>query len=67
MPVYLKYASIDGDSTAAGHEKWVEVNRQYASSWPNITRRGEVPADADEFKGVAGKFDKFFSANPGKR
>ena len=48
-------------------EKWVEVNRQYASSWPNITRRGEVPADADEFKGVAGKFDKFFSANPGKR
>jgi type VI secretion system secreted protein Hcp len=26
MPVYLKYASIDGDSTAAGHEKWVEVN-----------------------------------------
>ena len=48
-------------------EKWIEVNRQYAQSWPNITRRGEPPPDADQFKGVEGKFDKFFSPNPGKR
>jgi type VI secretion system secreted protein Hcp len=26
MPIYVKYASIDGDVTAAGHEKWIEVN-----------------------------------------
>jgi ferredoxin len=47
-------------------ERWAELNRQYATSWPNITRKGEAPADADEFKGVDGKFDKFFDPKPGK-
>ncbi|MBX6322917.1 MAG: ferredoxin family protein, partial [Rhodospirillaceae bacterium] len=51
--------------TEPGMEKWVEFNRQYASSWPNITRKGEPPADADSFKDVAGKLDKYFSPNPG--
>ena len=26
MPIYVKYGSITGDVTAAGHEKWIEVN-----------------------------------------
>jgi type VI secretion system secreted protein Hcp len=26
MPIYVKYDSIDGDVTAEGHEKWIEVN-----------------------------------------
>jgi type VI secretion system secreted protein Hcp len=26
MPIYVKYAAIDGDVTATGHEKWIEVN-----------------------------------------
>ena len=52
----------DGDLT-----KWLDLNRKYAESWPNITRKGTVPGDADQFKGEAGKFDKFFSANPAKR
>jgi ferredoxin len=48
-------------------ERWVEVNRQYAESWPNITRKGDAPADADQWKGVADKFEKHFSPNPAKR
>ena len=48
-------------------EKWLETNRQYSGSWPNITRKGEAPADADSFKGVPEKFAQYFSANPGKR
>ena len=52
--------------TEQGLEKCVELNRQYAEQWPNITRKGEAPADADQFKGVEGKFDKFFSPNPDK-
>ena len=58
--------AIVPDSEAVA-EKWLEVNRQYAASWPNITRKGEPPADADEWKGVADKFEKFFSPEPGKR
>jgi ferredoxin len=47
--------------------KWVEQNRKYAESWPNITRKGEVPSDADQWKDVPNKFDQYFSPNPGKR
>jgi ferredoxin len=47
-------------------EAWVELNREYASQWPNITRKGEPPADADSWKGVPGKFEKYFSPKPGE-
>ena len=43
-------------------DQWLEVNRQYAKTWPNITRKGEAPADADEWKDVPDKFAKQFSA-----
>jgi ferredoxin len=46
-------------------ERWVEMNRQYAEIWPNITRKGEPPEDAKDWEGVPGKFEKFFSPKPG--
>jgi len=52
--------------TDASMEKWVEMNREYAEKWPNITRKGEAPADADKYKDEADKFAKYFSAKPGK-
>jgi ferredoxin len=51
--------------TDAKAERWLEVNRTYATDWPNITRKKAAPADADEFKNVDGKFEKFFSPKPG--
>jgi ferredoxin len=54
----------DTDGSA---EKFAEVNRQYSQSWPNITRKGDHPADADEWKGKPNKFAEHFSANPAKR
>jgi ferredoxin len=54
----------DTDSEA---EKWLEVNRDYSTDkWPNITRKAEPPADADEHKDETGKFDKYFTPNPGE-
>jgi ferredoxin len=50
----------------SGTDKWLEVNRQYAAEWPNITRKGEAPADADAWKGVEDKFEKHFDPAPGK-
>ena len=26
MPIYIQYGTLTGDVTAAGHEKWIEVN-----------------------------------------
>ena len=47
-------------------EKWVEVNREYSEKWPNITQMGEPPEDGDNYREETGKFDKYFSQEPGK-
>ena len=46
-------------------ERWVEVNRDYAAAWPNITRKKPEPPDADDWKDVADKFAQHFSPKPG--
>ena len=46
-------------------ERWLGLNRDYAANWPNITRKKPYPEDADEWKGVDGKYEKFFSPKPG--
>jgi Ferredoxin len=51
--------------TEAGHEKWLSLNAEYASLWPNITRKGAPPEDAMDWKNTPGK-EAHFSANPGK-
>ncbi len=52
--------------TDAPAEKWLELNRDYSETWPNITRKGTAPTDADAFLNVEGKFEKFFSKEPGQ-
>jgi ferredoxin len=52
--------------TEPGLEKWLGLNAEYAKSWPNITIMREHPPDAKEWEGVADKFEKHFSPNPGK-
>ncbi|MFX8883506.1 DUF3470 domain-containing protein [Acinetobacter baumannii] len=47
-------------------EQWLELNAKYSAEWPNLTSKHETPADADTFKGVEGKFEKYFSAEPGQ-
>ncbi len=51
--------------TESEAEKWLELNKEYAEKWPNITRMGNPPADADDWKGVPDKFAQHFSSNPG--
>jgi ferredoxin len=42
----------DSDERAA---EWLALNRAYAARWPNITRKGTPPEDADAWKGRPGK------------
>jgi ferredoxin len=51
--------------TETGLEKWLTLNADYAKQWPNITTKGEPPADADGFKEEKDKFSKYFSEKPG--
>jgi ferredoxin len=52
--------------TESGLEQWLELNTKYSAEWPNLTTKRDTPADADEFKGVESKFEKYFSAEPGE-
>jgi ferredoxin len=53
--------------TEEGSEKWVEFNQKHASNWPNITKKGTAPSDADDFLNVSDKLEKYFNPNPAKR
>jgi ferredoxin len=52
----------DSDAKA---ERWLQVNTDFSAKWPNITRKGTAPADAEAHKGEADKYEKYFSSNPG--
>ena len=42
----------DSDDKAA---EWAEMNRVFSAQWPNITRKGTPPADAEDWNGKPGK------------
>ena len=52
---------------SADLSQWLEQNREYSAKWPNINVKKPAPADADDFKGVANKFEQFFSPESGKQ
>ena len=43
------------DDTDPAAAEWLDFNAKAAKDWPNITRVGEVPADADEWNGKPDK------------
>jgi ferredoxin len=45
---------------------WLRINSEYSRVWPNITVKGEPPADAEEFERETGKLEKYFSEKPGR-
>lgn len=47
-------------------EKWLEVNREFADKWPNITAKKPELEGADSHKEETSKFEKYFSSEPGK-
>jgi len=55
--------AIVADSDEKG-VAWLERNRAYAATWPNISRKGIPPADADDWKDTRNK-EPLFSPKPG--
>jgi ferredoxin len=45
--------------------QWIEVNREYSGLWPNITIRKDPLPDADEYKDLPDKYDKYFNPQEG--
>ena len=46
-------------------DQWLSLNRDFSETWPNITRKKDAPADADEHRDEEKKYDKYFSDKPG--
>ena len=61
-PIEAILPDTDGDG-----EKWVEMNREYAEKWPNITRQKDPLPEADEWKDKRDKFAAEFSPAPAKQ
>ncbi len=45
--------------------KWVELNREYAAKWPNLTTQKPALPEAEDFKGLPDKFNQHFSPKAG--
>ena len=52
--------------TDPGAEAWLKLNADMSEEWPNIARKIDAPADADDFLNVEGKFEAYFSDKPGQ-
>ena len=50
----------DGNS-----EKWLSLNEEFSSKWPNIVRKGTPPEDGEKYQNESDKFKKYFSEKPG--
>ncbi len=53
----------DSDPRAA---KFLELNRDFSMSWPNITRKKPGLPEAEEFKNIKDKYPAHFSDKPGE-
>ena len=53
--------------TESGLEKWLALNAKFATVWPNISDKKEALSGAEEFEGVEGTFEKFFSEAAGSQ
>ena len=59
-------AIFSEDEVPEDMQEFIELNADLAEVWPNITEKKDPPADADDFKGAEGKFEKYFSPEPGE-
>ena len=46
-------------------EKLVVLNKEMSAKWPNINKKKDPLPDADKFKNISNKLEKYFSDKPG--
>ena len=58
--------AIKPDTEDDADSKWLKINTEFASIWPNITVKRDAMPEAKEMDGVEGKYEQYFSPNPGQ-
>ena len=46
--------------------KWLEINTEYSSKWPNITQKKPHPNDSKEWENIENKYPEHFSEKGGE-
>ena len=59
-PAEAILADVDDAAT-----KWLELNAEYATKWPVLSRAREHSPDASDWEQVENKLENHFSASPG--
>ena len=44
-------------------EKWLEINKKYSEILPNINKKNNPPANADNYRNEKNKYEKYFKEN----
>jgi ferredoxin len=52
--------------TAKNLGEFPKLNAEMAKVWPNISTKRQAMAEAKEYDGKTGKYEAYFSAEPGK-
>lgn len=47
-----------------GKEMWVEMNEKYSTIWPNIDNSRKHDPSAEQYRGLSGKYEKYFTPEP---
>jgi len=58
--------AIKPDTEDEPDGKWLQINAEYAKIWPNITVKGKPPANGEQYERETGKFEAYFSPEPGR-
>lgn len=58
--------AIKPDTEDTPDGKWLKINDEFSRVWPNITSKRDPLPDADAFAKETGKFEKYFSTEPGQ-
>lgn len=52
--------------TETGVSRWLGLNAEFASKWPNLTTKRSPPVDLTRCNATVDKFDSYFSPGPGE-
>ena len=59
VPICPSKAIIEDRKPAAAI--WLDLNKRMSALWPQMFEHQSALADADDYKGQAGKFERYFS------
>ena len=59
-------AIVSDNQEIENKEKWLELNKKYSATWPNISKKKDPLPDHEKYRNMKNKLKSHFSDKPGK-